>query len=59
MTAKMLHAGDPLRRDEIQRHEPAFLEVVPKASKHEMLALSPEMSPMSAIMFARWTETSI
>ncbi len=59
MAAKILHAGDPLRRNEIQRHKPAFLEVVPKGSRCEMLALSPEMTTMSAIMRARWTIPSI
>ncbi len=42
--------GDPLGRDEIQRHKAAFLEVVPKASKHEMLALSPAMTILSVNM---------
>ncbi len=59
MTAKLLHTGDPLRRDEIQRHKAAFLEVVPKASRRAMLALSPEMTTMIASMRTRWTKTSI
>ncbi len=53
MTAKKLCTGDPLRRDDIQRHKAAFLEVVPKASRRGMLALSPEMTTMSASMRTR------
>ncbi len=40
-------------RDESGRHSAAFLEVVPKASKHEMLVLSPEMTVLSDTMRIR------